>query len=345
MYVSASIAGPVIGGVFAEHFHWSLIFWINLPLGLGALAMTANALKKLPRHERPHKLDVIGASLMVAASVVLMLALTWGGSRYPWASLPIVALIAASLALWIAFAFRLALAPEPLIPLAVMRDNVVAMASGAAFCAIGTITALTIFLPLYLELVLGIGASGSGLALISFLAGTVAGSLIAGQVFRRFERYKRLPILGLIVAIASLIVFAVAPGGLSLAAVAALLLVGGTGVGVMYPTTTVAIQNAVLPHQFGTATGAMNFFRSLGGALVVAIFGAIVLTGVGAAEHGLTLETLVRGGAQADFAGIFRWVFAAAAAILAVGLVFILLMEERPLRATAIPAPSAKAAE
>src|SRR5262249_15282452 len=87
----AGIGGPVMGGFFAEHLHWSLIFWITLPVGLLALLMTNRVLKHLPRHERPHRLDVAGAGLMMAATVLLLLALTWGGTRFPWASRQILA--------------------------------------------------------------------------------------------------------------------------------------------------------------------------------------------------------------------------------------------------------------
>src|SRR3954453_13869282 len=86
VFAIASIAGPVLGGVFAEHLHWSFIFWINVPLGLAAFVISSRALKLLPRHERPHKLDLAGAALMVAATIALLLALNWGGVRYPWAS-------------------------------------------------------------------------------------------------------------------------------------------------------------------------------------------------------------------------------------------------------------------
>src|SRR5215469_7408946 len=96
VWVTSGIAGPILGGVLSEHFHWSLIFWVNLPLALAAAMMTYTRLEKLPRHERRHKLDIVGAGLMMAAAVSLLLALTWGGTRFPWMSAPIIALVAAS---------------------------------------------------------------------------------------------------------------------------------------------------------------------------------------------------------------------------------------------------------
>src|SRR5499433_294099 len=94
VWVTSGVGGPILGGVLSEHFHWSLIFWINLPLALAAAMMTYTRLAKLPRHERRHKLDILGAGLMMAAAVAMLLALTWGGTRLPWVSAPIIALVA-----------------------------------------------------------------------------------------------------------------------------------------------------------------------------------------------------------------------------------------------------------
>ena len=118
--------------------------------------------------------------------------------------------------------------------------------------------------------------------------------------------------------------------------------------GTLFPVTTVSVQNAVLPHQLGTATGVMNFFRSLGGALMVSVFAAIVLGGSGTqGKPRVTLETLAAelGHAGTDVGAVFRWVFVAAACCLAAGLVCLLLMEERPLRGRQPSASTPIAAE
>src|ERR1700728_5290823 len=88
MFMSASILGPVLGGLLTDHLNWSFIFWINVPLGAIALVMTGRALRRLPRHDRPHQLDIPGAVLMVVAAIALLLALDWGGARYGWTSWP-----------------------------------------------------------------------------------------------------------------------------------------------------------------------------------------------------------------------------------------------------------------
>src|SRR6266536_702272 len=338
----------VLGGFFAEHLHWSLIFWINLPLGLLAFLMTNSVLKRLPRYERRHRVDLAGAVLMVAATVALLLALTWGGTRYPWSSPRIVGLLAASTAFWLMFVVRLMTAREPFLPLPLLLNPVVGIGTASVTFVFGTMIGLTIFVPLYFEVVLGLSASESGLALIPQLAGTVVGSTAAGRTMVQMRHYKRMPMVGLGLAIAALAAMAMAPTALPRAAICALLGIVGIGMGTLFPVTTVSVQNAVLPHQLGTATGVMNFFRSLGGALMVSVFGAIVRGG--SATQGkprVTLETLAGelGNAGAGLGGVFRWVFAAAACCLAVGLVCLLLMEERPLRGRQQTASTPVAAE
>src|SRR5262245_47467583 len=107
VWVTSGVLGPVLGGLLAELWHWSLIFWLNVPLGLGAALLINVYLARIPRHERRHKLDLLGAALMMGSAIPLLLALTWGGTQYPWTSLPILALIAASFLLSFAFALRL----------------------------------------------------------------------------------------------------------------------------------------------------------------------------------------------------------------------------------------------
>ncbi|MGH6942722.1 MAG: hypothetical protein ACREH6_00685, partial [Geminicoccaceae bacterium] len=150
------------------------------------------------------------------------------------------------------------------------------------------------------------------------------------------RHYRRLPVVGLIVAIVAVLVLAARPAGLPLALVEVALAAIGLGVGTVLPVTTVSIQNAVALHQLGTATASMNFFRSLGGAIMVAAFGAILLSRVGGQELGeLRTAAASAGGAAEhlqDLAAAFGWVFVASAIGLAVALGFLLTMAERPLR-------------
>ncbi len=342
VFVTSSVAGPVLGGFMAEKLHWSAIFWINLPLGLLAFYMTNSLLKKLPRHERPHKLDFLGAGLMTLATVALLLALSLGGPRYAWTSPIILGLLGASVLLWVAFVARLATAPEPLIPTEVLRNQVVAMGTMAACFGMGVFIGLTIYTPIYLEGVYDLTASQSGLALIPLMVGTVTGATFSGRLMARLTHYKRTPMIGLSVAVIALAMVALWPQALPLAALEVILAAAAIGIGTVLPVTTVAIQNAVMPHQMGTATGTMNFFRSLGGAIIVAGFGAIVMGGLPADKAAsVTMDTLATALASggSDIGTVFRWVFAAAAAGILVTLYSLVVMEERPLRTRVGAAP------
>ena len=330
VFVTSSLAGPVLGGFFAEHLSWSLIFWINLPLGLAAYLMTNNKLRRLPRHERPHALDLLGALLLVLATTALLLALSWGGVHYSWASREILGLLGVSALLWGAFVARLWSAHEPLIPLSVLKNPVVATGTLAACFGMGIFIGLSIYMPIYMEGVLGLSASQSGLALIPLMAGTVAGATLSGRLMTHMVHYKRVPLIGVACAVLFTAGLAWTLRGMPLWVLEILLTGISMGLGTLLPVTTVSIQNAVAMHELGTATASMNFFRSLGGAIIVAVFGTIVL-GTGGGLHAADLRSL-SAAESAGLAETFRLVFAAAAAGLAAALVFIVAMEERPLR-------------
>ncbi|WP_375461307.1 MDR family MFS transporter [uncultured Enterovirga sp.] len=325
VFASASVLGPMLGGFFAETLHWSWIFWINLPLGLLTLWLVSDTLRRLPRHDRRHRLDLAGAALMVAASSTLMLAVSWGGVAYPWGSFPIVGLFAASLVLWALFGLRLATAIEPLIPLAILADRVVLTGIMAGALAMGVYVGLTIIVPIYFETALGFSARESGLALIPYMVGVPIGATAAGRTMAAVRHYKRVPLVGMAVAVLSLATFALTVGRAPFWFVEVLLGLSAIGLGTVFPIATVAVQNAVLPHHLGTATASMNFMRQLMAALIVAVFGAIALGG-----SGLVLEgTAVRSAAGlSGFAAVF-WV---AAAGFGAAFVALALMEERPLR-------------
>jgi EmrB/QacA subfamily drug resistance transporter len=333
VWVTSGVGGPILGGVLSEHFHWSLIFWINLPLALAAAMMTYTRLARLPRHERRHKLDFLGASLMMATAVSLLLALTWGGTRYPWLSPPIIALLAGSGILSLAFSWRLTQAPEPFLPLSVMADPIMYMGTAANSFAMGASIGLVIFVPLYYELVHHLSASDSGLALVP-LALTTPGSILSGRAMLHMRKYKWVPLVGLVVGIVGLGLLIWQPA-LALWGVIVIMSLVGIAVGTVFPVCTVSIQNAVPNHQVGVAMGAMNFFRALASAFAVAIMGAILLAGIGVtvARGGNAAAVAANvGGLGFDFAAVFRWVFVAAEAFLVASLLTLMLMEERPLR-------------
>jgi EmrB/QacA subfamily drug resistance transporter len=334
VFVTSSVGGPVLGGFFAEYLHWSWIFWINLPLGLGAYLLTNRVLKRLPRHEQPHRIDVIGALLMLAAAVPLLLALTFGGTTYRWTSPEILGLLAASLVGWALFSWRLATAEEPFIPPSVLAHPVVRNGVVSLFFAVGALIGLSVFIPLYFEAVLGLSAAGSGTALIALMGGAVGGATFAGQIMARFARYKRVAVIGLALATLVTLLLAIFPVSLPFAGVEIVLGIIGIGIGTVFPITITAVQNAVPLRQLGTTTGVLNFSRSLGGAILVPAFSAVFLAGAAADSDLASVQTVILEGSRngADFGGVFSGVFYAAAIALFIAFVFQAAMKELPLR-------------
>jgi EmrB/QacA subfamily drug resistance transporter len=341
-WIVAGVAGPALGGVIAEHLHWSVIFWLNVPFGLLAALLTHHAMKRLPRHERPHQLDIVGAALMIAAATLFLIALTSGGTRIPWMSPTIFALAAASLALGLALVWWLRRAPEPFLPLTVLQNPVMRAGTAATSWMMGAVLGLTVYMPLYFQVVHKLSATDAGVALIPIVLMTTPGSMLSGRSMMYLRRYKISAIAGAILAIVSMTALVISPA-MSLHGVVLALTLIGFGAGTVYPVATVSIQNAVPTHQVGTATGAMNFFRALASTLAVAIMGAILLAGLGASpERGSAgVERLVEaaGAIGIDTAAMFRWVFVAADVFLVAALAAVLLMEQRPLRGPAAAAP------
>jgi len=341
VWVAAGVGGPVLGGVFAEHLHWSMIFWINVPLGLGSLALLLPKMGKIPVFHRRRKVDWLGGLLLMASAVVFMLVLTWGGNRYLWLSPTIMAMVGASIALALAFVWHARKAEEPFLPLPLMGGTVVPYAMAAGGCALGAMLGLTVHLPLYYEVVYHLSASEAGLSLIPLAAVSTGGAAIAGRTMARARHYKRVAIIGNVCA--ALAGIALALTMLPLWALLTLLSVFALGLGTTFPVTVVSIQNAVARSQVGTVTGAMNFFRALTASFTVAAFSAILLMALGAdislaGEHRGPVNSI----AAADMIAAFRYVFGAAAAMLACAALCMILMEEKPL---AGPATAVKMAE
>jgi MFS family permease len=322
VYTTAGACAPALGGFLADYLHWSAIFWLNIPLGLAAMAVTTRLLRGLPRHERPHRLDLIGAALIVAASVSLMLGLNLAGVRFGWTSPPILALFGFALIVGALFVLRLITAREPLIPVAVLREPVVRCAVIANAFGWGAVVGLNIFLPSYLQTVMGLTPTDAGLSLMVIMGTLNISAGLAGQILGRVIHYKTLPVAGLVLTITAVVILAWQAANLNLWWFEVLLALIGAGFGPLPALTQVAVQNVVPRHQLGISLGTMNFSRNLLATILVAAFGAIVLAGTAAGDQGTA------GAAQA-----YARVFYADAGCLAVALIAAMLMAERPLQA------------
>ena len=338
VWATASVAGPVVGGVFAQHLHWSAIFWINLPLAAAAIAMIHRSMRLLPDVRRDQRLDWFGAVLIVAGTVALMLALTWGGSRMPWTSPTVLALAGTAVVAFGLFARHIARVEDALIPLAIFRNPVIRVATSAMFFVMGSWLSLTVWVPIWLEQVHGFGAANAGFGLLALTLGTVTGANFGGRALMRVVHYKRLALAGSGLGVVSMAGLAAGAAVLPFWAAEGLLILAGFGTGMLFPLSTVVVQNAVERRDLGVATATHAFLRSLGTVVIVALLGAIfVSSGLGTAIEG--------GGHAAAPAAValagatFRAIFAGAALGQAIGFVFFLFFEERPLAGRPGPTP------
>jgi MFS family permease len=327
-FTTAGGCGPALGGWISDHLHWSVIFLWNLPLCALAIVLALTMLRRLPYHGRPHRLDFVGALLVMSASSSFMLALNLGGVRYPWLSSPVLALLGCAAVLGAALVIRLLTAVEPLIPIAVLSDLAAGLAIAAHSCGWGAIISLNIFLPMYLQSALGWSATSSGLSMMILMVTLNTSAGLSSQLLGRVRHYKILPLCFLIVGLGAVVTLAFSAGAMTSLRLEIILFLIGIGFGPTAPLTQVALQNTVPIHDLGAALGTMNFARTLVGTMLIAAFGAIILAKapVGAAAGSLSHAFL--GGASI---GAFETVFLAIAVTLAVAFLSIILLEEKPL--------------
>ena len=367
-YGLSSIFGPTLGGWLTDHVSWRAAFYVNLPVGIVAIV----AIWLYFPYWRPEgvkrSIDWAGVATLILCIVPLLLALTWVRD-YGWASPRVEFLLAMSIVMLVAFLRIERKAIEPLIPLVLFRHPVIGMASAASFILGMGMFGVIIYLPLFMQAVLGISATGSGNLLTVLLLSSVVGSILTGQINLRYLTYKPSAVAGSILITAGMVLFARMGAMTQRTDVVVAMLVAGFGMGLLMPVYTVAIQNAASREHMGAASALPTFFRSIGSTVGVAVFGTVLLTtyardfarGVpantsanllhpflnplmlpqmmpkldaifGGSPGGLALLKTLMGNVRAALVHGINLIFIASTAIMAVAVVLNLLLRSIPLR-------------
>ncbi|AIR87943.1 DSBA oxidoreductase [Pseudomonas cremoricolorata] len=339
MYALASVAGPVLGGWLTAYLSWHWVFWINLPLGLVALWAIHRALGGLPVKRRKAQVDYLGGVLMIIGVGSLLLAISLVGQGSAWGSPAVLALLAGAVLGLLALVAHERRCAEPLLPLQLFSNRVAVLCWCVIFFASFQAISLTMLMPLRYQAITGAGADSAALHLLPLAMGLPVGAFTGGRLTSRTGRYKPQILAGAVLMPLAILGMALSPPQAVWFSGVFMLLAGIAG-GLQFPTSLVGTQSAVEHRDMGVATSTTNLFRSLGGAMGVAIMSSLLLAllqhdGVALLDNpllGSLNDDGVSAQTQAQLLRVFRDVLLGSAGVAAVALFAALALPDRQLR-------------